>query len=100
MFFNFLLYLLFITENSPGCTHNLYPASFISFIVFYKVILIFVFQKVTQCLKQCTELPRRTPEELEFALKVIDEALQISSYSEQLLQMKADTLLMVCITVN
>ncbi|KAI7725703.1 hypothetical protein M8C21_018148 [Ambrosia artemisiifolia] len=50
-------------------------------------------QKVTQCLKQYTELPRRTPEDLEYALKVIDEALQISSYSEQLLQMKADTLL-------
>lgn len=59
-----------------------------------------VFQKVTQCLKQYTELPRRTPEDLECALKVLDEALQISSYSEQLLQMKADTLLMVCITVN
>ncbi|KAK1426009.1 hypothetical protein QVD17_14676 [Tagetes erecta] len=52
-------------------------------------------QKVTRCLKQYTELPRRTPEELECALKVIDEALQISSYSEQLLQMKADTLLML-----
>ncbi|KAJ0511752.1 putative DnaJ domain, tetratricopeptide-like helical domain superfamily [Helianthus annuus] len=50
-------------------------------------------QKVTQCLKQYTELPRRTPEDLECALKVIDEALQISSCSEQLLQMKADTLL-------
>ncbi|KAI3743531.1 hypothetical protein L1987_61241 [Smallanthus sonchifolius] len=52
-------------------------------------------QKVTQCLKQYTELPRRTPEDLECALKVIDEALQISNYSEQLLQMKADTLLML-----
>ncbi|XP_076950129.1 uncharacterized protein LOC143623009 isoform X2 [Bidens hawaiensis] len=52
-------------------------------------------QKVTQCLKQYTELPRRTPEDLECALKVLDEALQISSYSEQLLQMKADTLLML-----
>ncbi|KAI3677220.1 hypothetical protein L1987_86843 [Smallanthus sonchifolius] len=52
-------------------------------------------QKVTQCLKQYTELPRRTPEDLECALKVIDEALRISNYSEQLLQMKADTLLML-----
>ncbi|KAK9068414.1 hypothetical protein SSX86_012527 [Deinandra increscens subsp. villosa] len=52
-------------------------------------------QKVTQCLKQYNELPRRTPEDLECALKVIDEALQISSHSEQLLQMKADTLLML-----
>ncbi|KAD3337673.1 hypothetical protein E3N88_33193 [Mikania micrantha] len=50
-------------------------------------------QKVTQCLKQYNELPRKTPEDLECALKVTDEALQISSYSEQLLQMKADTLL-------
>ncbi|MFS7896437.1 putative tetratricopeptide-like helical domain superfamily [Helianthus anomalus] len=50
-------------------------------------------QKVTQCLKQYTELPRRTSEDLECALKVIDEALQISSCSEQLLQMKADALL-------
>ncbi|KAL8214536.1 hypothetical protein R6Q57_003985 [Mikania cordata] len=50
-------------------------------------------QKVTQCLKQYNELPQKTPEDLECALKVTDEALQISSYSEQLLQMKADTLL-------
>ncbi|KAJ9559222.1 hypothetical protein OSB04_013836 [Centaurea solstitialis] len=52
-------------------------------------------QKVAECMKQCTELPRRTSEDLECALRVIDEALQISSYSEQLLQMKADTLLML-----
>ena len=48
-------------------------------------------------MKQCTELPRKTFDDLECALRVIDEALRISSYSEQLLQMKADTLLMVCV---
>ncbi|KAI3696681.1 hypothetical protein L6452_29158 [Arctium lappa] len=52
-------------------------------------------QKVAECMKQYTELPRRTSDDLECALRVIDEALQISSYSEQLLQMKADTLLLL-----
>ncbi|KAL7616976.1 hypothetical protein Lser_V15G01902 [Lactuca serriola] len=52
-------------------------------------------QKVTKCIKQYTELPRRTSDELESALRVIDEALQISNFSEQLLQMKADILIML-----
>ncbi|KAI3512205.1 hypothetical protein L1887_19474 [Cichorium endivia] len=52
-------------------------------------------QKVTECIKQYTELPRRTSEDLESALRVIDEALKISNYSEQLLQMKADILVML-----
>ncbi|PWA86756.1 heat shock protein [Artemisia annua] len=52
-------------------------------------------QKVTESLKQYAELPRRTANDLECALRVIDEALQISSYSEQLLQTKADTLIML-----
>ena len=54
--------------------------------------------KVTKCIKQYTELPRRTSDELESALRVINEALQISNFSEQLLQMKADILIMVCVT--
>ncbi|KAL4560381.1 hypothetical protein LXL04_032531 [Taraxacum kok-saghyz] len=52
-------------------------------------------QKVTECIKQYTELPRRTSDDLECALRVINEALQISKYSEQLLQMKADILVML-----
>ncbi|XP_024984367.1 uncharacterized protein LOC112520288 isoform X1 [Cynara cardunculus var. scolymus] len=52
-------------------------------------------QIVAECMKQYTELPRRTSDDLECALRVIDKALQISSYSEQLLQMKADILLML-----
>nr|XP_043611364.1 uncharacterized protein LOC122582995 [Erigeron canadensis] len=52
-------------------------------------------QKVTECLKQYNELSRNTPDAIESGLRVINEALQISSYSEQLLQMKADNLLML-----
>ncbi|KAL7610605.1 hypothetical protein Lser_V15G12311 [Lactuca serriola] len=52
--------------------------------------------KLQACIfKQYTELPRRTSDELESALRVIDEALQISNFSEQLLQMKADILIML-----
>ncbi|XP_071690689.1 uncharacterized protein [Rutidosis leptorrhynchoides] len=52
-------------------------------------------RKLTECIKQYNELSRRTPEDLEFALKVVEDALQLSSYSEQLLRMKADILLML-----
>nr|GEW53892.1 hypothetical protein [Tanacetum cinerariifolium] len=52
-------------------------------------------RKVSDCIKQCTELfERRTPEDLESALRLINEALQISTCSEKLLQMKADTIFM------
>ncbi|PWA81145.1 dnaJ domain, Tetratricopeptide-like helical domain protein [Artemisia annua] len=52
-------------------------------------------QKVSDCIKQCTDLfERRTPEDMESALRLINEALQISTCSEKLLQMKAEALFM------
>jgi len=44
-------------------------------------------------------LHRRTADDAEKALEHINEALAISSYSEKLLQMKAEALFMVCISV-
>lgn len=53
-------------------------------------------QKVSDCIKQCADLSQRQDyEDLESALRVINEALQISTCSEKLLQMKADTLFMM-----
>lgn len=53
-------------------------------------------QKVSDCITQSAELLRKkTPEDVECALKFIDEALRISSCSEKLLEMKADALLML-----
>lgn len=49
-------------------------------------------------MKQSAELlERRTINNAECALAVLTDALMISSYSEKLLEMKADALLMVCI---
>lgn len=44
-------------------------------------------------------LQNKTSNDAEIALGVIDEALFISSYSEKLLEMKAEALFMVCFTV-
>ncbi|XP_071701197.1 uncharacterized protein [Rutidosis leptorrhynchoides] len=53
-------------------------------------------QKVLECTKKCTDLfNRRSSEDLECALRVINEALQISSCSEKLHQMKAEALFML-----
>ncbi|KAL4592188.1 hypothetical protein LXL04_005175 [Taraxacum kok-saghyz] len=51
-------------------------------------------QKVSDCIKQCTDLSQRREdsEDLESALRAVNEALQISTCSDKLLQMKADTL--------
>ncbi|KAK9079403.1 hypothetical protein SSX86_001074 [Deinandra increscens subsp. villosa] len=53
-------------------------------------------QKVLGCVEQSTELlQRRASEDLECALRLINDALQISSCSDKLLQMKADSLFML-----
>ncbi|EOY32761.1 hypothetical protein QUC31_019276 [Theobroma cacao] len=50
-------------------------------------------QKVSACMHQSTELlQRRTSDDAESALKLIAESLQISLYSEKLLEMKAEAL--------
>lgn len=41
-------------------------------------------------------MEQRTSDATLSALQIIDEALSISSYSEKLLEMKAEALLMVC----
>lgn len=41
-------------------------------------------------------LEQRTSSDVETALGIIDEALIISSFSEKLLEMKAEALFMVC----
>lgn len=57
------------------------------------------FQKVAECMKQAAGLlERKTSHDMDFAHSLIAEALTISSYSEKLLQMKVDVLLMVCIS--
>ncbi|KAL6503016.1 hypothetical protein OROHE_024184 [Orobanche hederae] len=53
-------------------------------------------KKVEECMKQATELLlRRTTNDIYCAVTAISEGLQISSYSEKLLQMKVDALLML-----
>ncbi|XP_059315308.1 uncharacterized protein LOC132065786 [Lycium ferocissimum] len=53
-------------------------------------------QRVLECMKQCVELlQRRRPSDAELALGVVSEALTISTYSEKLLELKADALLML-----
>lgn len=53
-------------------------------------------QKVSECMNQAAELLRQsTPADAESALVLIAEALIISSYSEKLLEMKAEALLML-----
>ncbi|XWS71203.1 hypothetical protein CRYUN_Cryun03dG0118700 [Craigia yunnanensis] len=50
-------------------------------------------QKLSECMHQSAELlQRRTSDDAESALEVIAEALQISLYSEKLLEMKAEAL--------
>lgn len=56
-----------------------------------------VSQKVSDCMNRSSELlDQRTSSDIETALGIIDEALIISSFSEKLLEMKAEALLMVC----
>lgn len=56
-------------------------------------------QKVSECLKYSSELlQKRTSNEAESALELIADALLISSYSEKLLEMKAESLFMVCVS--
>ncbi|KAK4708960.1 hypothetical protein R3W88_029885 [Solanum pinnatisectum] len=53
-------------------------------------------QRVSECMKQCVELlQRRRQSDAELALGVVCEALTISTYSEKLLELKADALLML-----
>lgn len=53
-------------------------------------------QRVSECTKQCVELlQRRTQSDAELALGVVCEALTISTYSEKLLELKADALFML-----
>ncbi|KAM0008904.1 putative DnaJ domain, tetratricopeptide-like helical domain superfamily [Helianthus debilis subsp. tardiflorus] len=53
-------------------------------------------QKVLDCIDQCTDLlQRRASEDLESALRLINDALHISTCSNKLLQMKADSLFML-----
>nr|GMD19264.1 tpr repeat-containing thioredoxin ttl1 [Ipomoea batatas] len=53
-------------------------------------------QKLSNYMKQSAELlERRTTNDAEYALAVLADALMISSYSEKLLEMKADALLML-----
>ncbi|KAK6144065.1 hypothetical protein DH2020_020885 [Rehmannia glutinosa] len=53
-------------------------------------------KKVAECMKQAAELlERRTSNDIDCAITVISEGLLISSYSEKLLQMKVDALLML-----
>ncbi|XP_076939030.1 uncharacterized protein LOC143607474 [Bidens hawaiensis] len=53
-------------------------------------------QKVLDCIEQCTDLlRRRASEDLEHALRLVNDALQISACSDKLLQIKADSLFML-----
>lgn len=53
-------------------------------------------QKVSDCIKQCTDLLQsQDSKDLEFALRVMNEALKISTCSQKLLQMKTHTLFML-----
>ncbi|XP_011090144.1 uncharacterized protein LOC105170911 [Sesamum indicum] len=53
-------------------------------------------KKVAECMKQAAELlERRTSSDIDIAISVISDGLTISSYSEKLLQMKVNALLML-----
>lgn len=53
-------------------------------------------QRVSECMEQCVELlQRRRQSDAELALGAVCEALTISTYSEKLLELKADALLML-----
>lgn len=57
-----------------------------------------LWQNLSECILQSAELlQRRTSDDAESALEVIAEALQISLYSEKLLEMKAEALSIVCV---
>ncbi|RDX64417.1 DnaJ-like subfamily C member 7, partial [Mucuna pruriens] len=53
-------------------------------------------QKVSDAINHSAQLLQRTVSDAESALEHINEALMISSYSEKLLEMKAEALLMLC----
>lgn len=54
-------------------------------------------QKVSECMQRSAEhLQNKTLNDAESALAAIDEALLISTYSEKLLEMKAEALFRVC----
>lgn len=56
-------------------------------------------QKVSECMQHAALLLKRgAPNDAESALQVIAEGLLISSYSEKLLEMKAESLFMVCVS--
>lgn len=53
-------------------------------------------KKVAECMSQAAELlGRRSTNDIDCAISIISEGLMISSYSEKLLQMKVDSLLML-----
>lgn len=78
--------------NTSKKLHNL------KFFLFFCLI---GFQKVAECMKQAAELlGRKRSTDIDCAVSVISEGLMISSYSEKLLQMKVDALLMVCFNIK
>lgn len=57
-----------------------------------------IWQKLSECIHQSAVLLQsKTSDDAETALEVIAEALQMSSYSEELLEMKAEALLIVSV---
>lgn len=61
------------------------------------VYMVSFLQKVAGCIDQSTKLlEQKNPDAGFSALEIISEALSISLYSEKLLKMKAEALIMVC----
>lgn len=56
------------------------------------------FQKVAECINQSAKLlEEKSPDAALSALEIISEALSICPYSEKLLKMKAEALIVVCV---
>lgn len=59
-----------------------------------------VLQRAFECMHEAgCRLQLRTSADVEKALEILNESLLISPYSEKLLTMKAEALLMVCFTL-
>jgi DnaJ family protein C protein 7 len=64
-------------------------------------VLLLLLQRVTDWVSQCRELlEKRTSPEATKALELISNALHICPHSDSLKEMKADALLMVCISFS
>lgn len=60
------------------------------------VFMVFFLQKVAECIHQSAKLlEQKNPDAALNALEIISEALSISLYSEKLLKMKGEALIMV-----